>query len=371
MAAAAWPAVCPSPQPRGAAHPAGHRHQARSERGLRVAQDVRDDGHDPAAVVPGRRATPTTVDPALATPTLQEISAQLSSRGYRRVARTEGPDFGVAVTAVNRLKAVNVGYGGWWGSGASSPAYWGYSGGGFARRDRILDHRLAERHADHRDVRSARRTRRGAPRASGRASRRRSRSRRLGRDHPRGDRRRSERRSRRPRSRTIRQAFIQSPYLTRLRQRHRRSSEARATSPSAALLVSLVASTASRDAAAARRSRSGRPTMRAFPWAAPAAGRRHLVRRVPGEVGLLSARRARDGIRGAIQPLPASPEHRHVHDARTGPSPGRRFDTPRSGRSFRPRATTCSSTARCAPTRRSARAWWRHERRAGERSTPA
>jgi hypothetical protein len=75
-------------------------------------------------------ASVTTVDPAIANPTLDEISAQFVSRGYERVTRTEGPDFGVAVTAVTKLNAVTVNYGGWWGAGAASGSYWGYSGSG-------------------------------------------------------------------------------------------------------------------------------------------------------------------------------------------------------------------------------------------------
>lgn len=70
------------------------------------------------------------VDPAVANPTLDEISAQLSSRGYRRVALAAGPDFGVVVTAISRLRIVSFGYGGYWGAGAASASYWGYSGAG-------------------------------------------------------------------------------------------------------------------------------------------------------------------------------------------------------------------------------------------------
>ena len=125
--------LSPASRPERAAQQAGHRHQARSERGLRVAHDVRDDGVDPGRVVAGRRVAgrgATTVDPAIANPTLDEISAQFVSRGYQRVTRTEGPDFGVAVTAVSKLNAVTVSYGGWWGAGAASGSYWGYSGSG-------------------------------------------------------------------------------------------------------------------------------------------------------------------------------------------------------------------------------------------------
>jgi hypothetical protein len=74
-------------------------------------------------------ASATAPGPAeVANPTLDEISAQLVSRGYRRVARTEGPDLGVAVTAVSRLNAVVVNYGAWWGAGPASGGYWGYPG---------------------------------------------------------------------------------------------------------------------------------------------------------------------------------------------------------------------------------------------------
>jgi hypothetical protein len=69
-----------------------------------------------------------TVDPSIANPTLEEIAAQLSNRGYRRVPLARSPDLGVAVTAVHKLRAVSVPYGGWWGAGASSPGYWGYYG---------------------------------------------------------------------------------------------------------------------------------------------------------------------------------------------------------------------------------------------------
>ncbi len=69
-----------------------------------------------------------TVPPAMAAPTLAEISAQLVSRGYQQVTKTEGPDLGVAVTAVSQLQEVTVVYGGWWGGGAASASYWGYPG---------------------------------------------------------------------------------------------------------------------------------------------------------------------------------------------------------------------------------------------------
>lgn len=70
-----------------------------------------------------------TVDPAIAGASLDEIAAQLTARGYRRVARTDGPDLAVAVTAVNETRNTNIAYGGWWGSGdATTPAFWGYDG---------------------------------------------------------------------------------------------------------------------------------------------------------------------------------------------------------------------------------------------------
>ena len=69
--------------------------------------------------------TATSVDPAIADPTLEEISAQLVSRGYQRVTRTEGPDFGVGVIAISKLNAVTVSFGGWWGAGAAAGGYWG------------------------------------------------------------------------------------------------------------------------------------------------------------------------------------------------------------------------------------------------------
>lgn len=84
------------------------------------------------AAVDAGTVTVTTVRPEIAAPTLAEISAQLTRRGYRQVARTEGPDVGIAVTAVTAANETVV-YGGWWGTGgATSPSYWGYSGGGFA-----------------------------------------------------------------------------------------------------------------------------------------------------------------------------------------------------------------------------------------------
>lgn len=74
-------------------------------------------------------ATDASVAPAIQQPTLDEIAAQLVSRGYQRVTRTDGPDLGVAVTAVSKLNAVTVNYGGWWGAGAATGGYWGYPGG--------------------------------------------------------------------------------------------------------------------------------------------------------------------------------------------------------------------------------------------------
>jgi hypothetical protein len=73
-----------------------------------------------------------TVEPSLAGPTLQEISEQLSSRGYQLVPLADGPDLGVAVTAVNKLRLVSAAYGGWWGAGGATASYWGYSGAGLA-----------------------------------------------------------------------------------------------------------------------------------------------------------------------------------------------------------------------------------------------
>lgn len=71
----------------------------------------------------------TTVDPAIAGPSLAEIAAQLTARGYRQVARTDGPDLAVAVTAANETRNTNISYGGWWGSGSSTtPGFWGYDG---------------------------------------------------------------------------------------------------------------------------------------------------------------------------------------------------------------------------------------------------
>jgi hypothetical protein len=69
-----------------------------------------------------------TVDPAIAGPSLEEIAAQLSGRGYRRIAAAEAPDLGVAVTAVNQIRNQNISYGAWWGSGSSSTGFWGYGG---------------------------------------------------------------------------------------------------------------------------------------------------------------------------------------------------------------------------------------------------
>jgi uncharacterized protein DUF4136 len=74
------------------------------------------------AIVPG------TLTPAIADPMLAEISAQLTSRGYTRVERTQGPDLGVAVTALEVLRAEQVSYGAWWGLGDSSASFWGYGG---------------------------------------------------------------------------------------------------------------------------------------------------------------------------------------------------------------------------------------------------
>jgi hypothetical protein len=71
------------------------------------------------------------VDPSLAVPTLEAIAAQMTSRGYRRVSRTDKPDLGVAVNAVVRVNAA-IPYGAWWGYGAATGGYWGYGGVPFA-----------------------------------------------------------------------------------------------------------------------------------------------------------------------------------------------------------------------------------------------
>jgi hypothetical protein len=71
------------------------------------------------------QANPQVLDPAVSRPMLQEIAAQLSSRGYVQVARTEGPDLGVPVTALNQVR-VQVPYGTWWSYGPAGPTYWGY-----------------------------------------------------------------------------------------------------------------------------------------------------------------------------------------------------------------------------------------------------
>jgi hypothetical protein len=72
----------------------------------------------------GGQAVTGTVDPAIATPALDAIAAELTGRGYTRVDRTARPDLGVAVTAVVRLNAF-VTYGAWWGNGSATPGYWG------------------------------------------------------------------------------------------------------------------------------------------------------------------------------------------------------------------------------------------------------
>ncbi len=82
-------------------------------------------------------ATPAVVDaapstsvlaPAIAQPLLDAIAGQLTGRGYQRVLRTEGPDLGVAVTALELTNASTVTYGDWWHTGAASPPFWGYDG---------------------------------------------------------------------------------------------------------------------------------------------------------------------------------------------------------------------------------------------------
>jgi hypothetical protein len=71
-----------------------------------------------------------TVAPALAQPTMDEIATQLTRRGYRRVAPTATPDLGVAVTAVTRVQAETVTFGGWWGAGGGTTSeFWGLQGG--------------------------------------------------------------------------------------------------------------------------------------------------------------------------------------------------------------------------------------------------
>jgi hypothetical protein len=72
-------------------------------------------------------AAPSSLDPAVADPMLQEIASQLSSRGFVQVARTDRPDAGVAVTVLNRVRVSGVTYGAWWGNGSAAPIYWGYS----------------------------------------------------------------------------------------------------------------------------------------------------------------------------------------------------------------------------------------------------
>jgi hypothetical protein len=75
-------------------------------------------------------AGPTFVDNAVAAQTLAEIASQLTARGYRQVARTAGPDLGVAVTGIARLQVQTpVTFGDWHGLGSSSSVFWGFSGG--------------------------------------------------------------------------------------------------------------------------------------------------------------------------------------------------------------------------------------------------
>jgi hypothetical protein len=68
------------------------------------------------------------LDPAVAGPILDELSTQLTSRGYTRVARTAGPDVGVAVTAIVLLRVETVSNGAWWSLGNAAPDFWGYDG---------------------------------------------------------------------------------------------------------------------------------------------------------------------------------------------------------------------------------------------------
>jgi hypothetical protein len=72
------------------------------------------------------------VDGALGTAVIDAIAAQLTSRGYQRVARSEKPDLGVNVEAVARFKTANAtSYGSWWGTDTATPTYWGYESGVF------------------------------------------------------------------------------------------------------------------------------------------------------------------------------------------------------------------------------------------------
>jgi hypothetical protein len=73
-----------------------------------------------------------TLSPEVADPILAEIASELTSRGYTRVARNQGPDLGVGVTGLNRLRVNTVGYGGWWGTGSQSSAFWGYPSSPFS-----------------------------------------------------------------------------------------------------------------------------------------------------------------------------------------------------------------------------------------------
>jgi Domain of unknown function (DUF4136) len=87
---------------------------------------------DPLDSLDAAVAAPENLDPAIANPMLDEISAQLTSRGYTRVARTQGPDLGVVVTAVELVRVEQVSYGAWWNVGTAAPSYWGYNGAIFA-----------------------------------------------------------------------------------------------------------------------------------------------------------------------------------------------------------------------------------------------
>jgi hypothetical protein len=70
------------------------------------------------------------LDPSVADPILGEIAAQLSSRGYRRVDRSQSPDLAVNVEAILALRSADVtAYGAWWGSGPANPSSWGLAGG--------------------------------------------------------------------------------------------------------------------------------------------------------------------------------------------------------------------------------------------------
>jgi hypothetical protein len=83
-----------------------------------VVENVGGDG--------GSSATKT-IDPATSAPLLDAIAIEMTRRGYRRVAPTEQPDLGVAVTGVVRQNAF-VSYGAWWGFGATTAGAFGTAG---------------------------------------------------------------------------------------------------------------------------------------------------------------------------------------------------------------------------------------------------